>query len=49
MWTIRYLIRTGTLVAISFAGGHTLIERSALDDFIEKHRQSAVCGHGAES
>ena len=39
--TIRYLIRTGALPAIAFAGGHTLIERSALENFIERHRQPA--------
>lgn len=39
--TVRYLIRTGALAAIAFPGGHTLIERDAITDFIERHRQPA--------
>lgn len=39
--TVAYLISNNLLAAIAFDGGHTLIERSALQDFIEKHRQPA--------
>lgn len=39
--TVRFFIRTGALAAISLPGGHTLVERSALEDFIERHRQPA--------
>lgn len=37
--TLRHLIRTGSLSAIVLPGRQVRIERSALERFLEEHRQ----------